>query len=95
MSNELLYQLQATSAKLIIVHPEALETAVTVARSTGFPLERIVVFNVESTDTPKGFASVSDLVKVGLERPPNFVEPVIDAKTKLAFLSFSSGRPRH
>ncbi|KAF9071241.1 phenylacetyl-CoA ligase [Rhodocollybia butyracea] len=91
VSNELLYQLQATSAKLIIVHPEALETAVTVARSTGFPLERIVVFDVESTATPKGFTSVSDLVKVGLEKPPNFVEPVIDARTKLAFLSFSSG----
>ncbi|KAJ3917476.1 hypothetical protein F5877DRAFT_91216 [Lentinula edodes] len=91
VSNELLYQIQVCNAKLILVHPDALETAVTAARSAGIALDRVIVFDVDSKNAPKGFQTVSNLVWEGLNRPSNFVEPKIDARTKLAFLSFSSG----
>ncbi|KAJ3850653.1 phenylacetyl-CoA ligase [Lentinula lateritia] len=91
VSNELLYQIQVCNAKLILVHPDALETAVTAARSAGITLDRVIVFDVDSKNAPKGFQTVSNLVREGLNQPSNFVEPKIDARTKLAFLSFSSG----
>ncbi|KAF5382316.1 hypothetical protein D9757_008487 [Collybiopsis confluens] len=90
-AGELLYQIQISKAQLIIVHPEALETAISAARSAGIPLERILVFNIGSKDTPQGFQSISDAVREGLAQPKQFSEPVIDARKKLAFLSFSSG----
>ncbi|KIK59395.1 hypothetical protein GYMLUDRAFT_44743 [Collybiopsis luxurians FD-317 M1] len=90
-SGELLYQIEISKAKLIIVHPDALETAVTAARSANIALDRIVVFNIASRDNPTGYLSVSDLVREGLGKPKAFVEPIIDNRTKLAFLSFSSG----
>lgn len=90
-SDELLYQIQISNAKLILVHPDALETAVSAARSAGISLDRVVAFNIASKRTPEGFQSVSDLVRAGLDQETNFVEPNIDARTKLAFLSFSSG----
>lgn len=90
-SDELLYQIQISNAKLILVHPDALETAVSAARSAGIPLDHVIVFNIASKRTPEGFRSISDLVRAGLDQELNFVEPNIDARTKLAFLSFSSG----
>ncbi|KAJ3808435.1 phenylacetyl-CoA ligase [Lentinula aff. lateritia] len=94
VSNELLYQIQVCNAKLILVHPDALETAVTAARSAGITLDRVIVFDVDSKNAPKGFQTVSNLVREGLNQPSNFVEPKIDARTKLAFLSFSSAFKR-
>ncbi|KAJ4481951.1 phenylacetyl-CoA ligase [Lentinula aciculospora] len=91
VSNELLYQIQICNAKLILVHPDALETAVMAAHSAGMTLDRVVVFDVDSKIAPKGFQSVSSLIREGLDHPISFVEPKIDARTKLAFLSFSSG----
>lgn len=91
VSNELLYQIQVCNAKLILVHLDALETAVTAARSAGITLDRVIVFDVDSKNAPKGFQTVSNLVWEGLNQPSNFVESRIDARTKLAFLSFSSG----
>ncbi|KAF5382321.1 hypothetical protein D9757_008482 [Collybiopsis confluens] len=90
-AGELLYQIQISKAKLIIVHPEALETATSAARSAGMPLDRILVFDIGSKRNPQGFRSVSAAVREGLAQPRQFSEPVIDARTKLAFLSFSSG----
>ncbi|KAJ3862352.1 hypothetical protein EV359DRAFT_45365 [Lentinula novae-zelandiae] len=91
VSNELLYQIQVCNAKLILVHPDALETAVTAARSAGITLDRVIIFDVDSKNAPKGFQTVSNLVREGLNQPSNFVESRIDARTNLAFLSFSSG----
>ncbi|KAJ7212301.1 phenylacetyl-CoA ligase [Mycena pura] len=89
---ELEYQLKATKATLLISHPEALEAATTAAKSVGLSLDRILVFDVENTSCGQ-FASVDSLVKQGLRMKP-FFEPKLkpgEGKTKLAFLSFSSG----
>ncbi|KAJ3830641.1 phenylacetyl-CoA ligase [Lentinula raphanica] len=91
VSEELLYQIQICNAKLILVHPDALETAVAAARRAGITLDRVVVFNVDSQKSTEDFLSISALIEEGLSQPSHFVEPKIDARTKLAFLSFSSG----
>ncbi len=76
-----------------MVHPDAVETAVSAARSAGIPLEHLIVFDTEPSkmSAVKEFRSISDLVREGLGRPISFIEPKINARTKLAFLGFSSG----
>lgn len=71
----------------------ALETA----QIVGFPLDRIVLFNVKgiSDQVNKGrHETVSSLLEFGLRNKTQFVERKLapgEGKTKLAFLSFSSG----
>ncbi|KAF8895161.1 hypothetical protein BD779DRAFT_1668498 [Infundibulicybe gibba] len=78
-SNELLYQLSTTRASILIVHPSAIHTATSAATVN---------------DAPKGHRTINELVEMGLGRPATFTEKKLkpgEAKTKLAFLSFSSG----
>ncbi|RDB15263.1 4-coumarate--CoA ligase-like 7 [Hypsizygus marmoreus] len=96
-SNELVYQLEQTKASIIIVHPDSLETALAAAKTVGFPSERVVVFD-RSSGSRSGIVdrlTIGDLVKQGLTTHDSpFVEKRLkpgEAKTKLAFLSFSSG----
>ncbi|KAJ7264019.1 phenylacetyl-CoA ligase [Mycena haematopus] len=89
---ELEYQLKATKAALIITHPDALETSASAAQTMGLSRDRILVFNVQDTSTTE-FVTIKDLVKEGL-RMKAFSERKLnpgEGKTKLAFLSFSSG----
>jgi 4-coumarate--CoA ligase len=95
-SDELLYQLQQTKASLMVVHPEALNTALSAAQAYGFSPERIILFDGKS---PSAYAAnhrtVEDVANLGLSKPDSsFVERRLqpgEAKVKLAFLSFSSG----
>lgn len=90
--NELLYQLEISKATLILVHPEFLQIAFAAAKSAGIDPDRVILFDVLGSATLNtGHATVSQLVEQGLSREVTFVEPKIDSKTKLAFLSFSSG----
>ncbi|KAK1225412.1 hypothetical protein PQX77_011661, partial [Marasmius sp. AFHP31] len=91
--NELVYQLQASKASLIFAHPEARETALQAAKDAGIPDERIILFNVPGSSRTE-LKTVNDLVHQGSRQPISFKEPRIDARTKLAFLSFSSGKPK-
>ena len=50
-SNELLYQLQTTKATVMIVHPDALATALDTARQAGLAEDRIILFDT-TTITP-------------------------------------------
>ncbi|KAJ7164651.1 phenylacetyl-CoA ligase [Mycena crocata] len=89
---ELEFQLRATKASLIIIHPDALDTSVSAAQATGLAPDRILVFNVPDAFTGK-FVTVDSLIKQGL-RMKAFTERKLrpgEGKTKLAFLSFSSG----
>ncbi|KAJ7366661.1 phenylacetyl-CoA ligase [Mycena albidolilacea] len=89
---ELEYQLKATKAALIITHPDALETSASAAQSIGMSPERILVFDVPGASTAK-LVTVNDLVKRGSQLEA-FTERKLrpgEGKTKLAFLSFSSG----
>ncbi|KAF5315018.1 hypothetical protein D9619_007429 [Psilocybe cf. subviscida] len=96
-ANELLYQLEATKAAVLIVHPEALPIALNAARAAGLSFDRIVVFDVKGATTAEMRAkheSVSSLVEFGLRNKVHYADRVLvpgEAKSKLAFLSFSSG----
>lgn len=95
-SDELLYQLKETKASVLIVHPDALTTALAAARAADIPPDRIIVFDPTPPVQYRGnHCTVGELINQGLARPePSYVERTLrpgEAKTKLAFLSFSSG----
>jgi len=95
-AGELQYQLEATKAKLLIVNNLSYSVAVTAAKAVALPLERIVLFDTleNSASTSYTHTTVHELVKEGLEKPQGYVERKLkrgEGKTKLAFLSFSSG----
>ncbi|KZT08184.1 amp dependent CoA ligase [Laetiporus sulphureus 93-53] len=92
LAGELEYQLTATKAKLMIVHSWSLAVALDAARLAGIPPERIVL--LDSPSQQVAHVTVDELVKEGLSKPLNFVERRLkpgEGRTKLAFLSFSSG----
>ncbi|KIK04117.1 hypothetical protein K443DRAFT_93794 [Laccaria amethystina LaAM-08-1] len=97
LANELLYQVRATRASMIIAHPESLRIALEVAETAGLPQDCVVLFNVESsmsTYSKSERDTIDDLVEYGLNMKTSFSEKRLDpgeAKTRLAFLSFSSG----
>jgi hypothetical protein len=77
---------------LIIAFVDFLAEAIAAAETVNLPVDRIVVLE-GSTPTPAGFLGISDIVRLG-KTSPAFVERRLqpgEAKTKLAFLSFSSG----
>ena len=84
-----------TKATVLIIHPDALEGALVAARQVGIPFDRIIPLDTirgprSSTVAP----DVHRLISYGLAHPPNFVERRLrpgEGKTKVAFLSFSSG----
>lgn len=90
-TEELIYQLEATNAAIIITHPESLSIAQTAAAKVGIPADHIILF-----DSLPGVVhpNVCSLIAEGLRREPHFVERKLnpgESKTKVAFLSFSSG----
>jgi len=73
---------------LIITHSSCLGTALAAAQASSLPSERIITFD------GSGQMTVDNLIQGGLRSGPNFVERKLqkgEAKTKVAFLSLSSG----
>jgi long-subunit acyl-CoA synthetase (AMP-forming) len=94
MDDELAYQLQTTQTKLIITHPAALPTVLSAARKFGLPTDRIVLLESPADSASCVHSTLDNLVAEGLNKEPHFVERCLasgEAKTKVAFLSFSSG----
>ncbi|KAI8989132.1 amp dependent CoA ligase [Trametes punicea] len=90
-ADELLYQLTATGARLLIAHPGSLPIALEAARGAALPPERVVVFDAVPG---ANITTVHTLIAQGLEHTQRFAEPRLqpgESKRKLAFLSFSSG----
>lgn len=77
---------------LVIAHSASFDTALKAARTAGISDDRVILLDKPSTFSSQ--ATVQDLIDVGLRRDPTFVERRLapgEAKTKIAFLSFSSG----
>ncbi|KAJ3574470.1 hypothetical protein NP233_g1748 [Leucocoprinus birnbaumii] len=92
-TNELLYQLQATKATVLISGLDGLDVAEAAAKQCGLSSDRVLVFNTGGS-SKAGKVSVEDMVQLGRTHAPSFQERRLkpgEAKTKLAFLSFSSG----
>ncbi|KAH7908838.1 hypothetical protein BJ138DRAFT_1136912 [Hygrophoropsis aurantiaca] len=95
-TDEVVYQINATKAAVLITHPESFEVALSAATLTNMPTNRVILFD---TDAPTKIAvanqcTVQGLVTMGLAQRPNFVERRLnpgEGKTKVAFLNFSSG----
>lgn len=93
-AEELIYQLRTTDAKLLIVHPWNLPTALAAAQRIGMDMDRIVLFNAEESNTKYSHLTLQQLIDEGVKRSVPFIERRLkpgEARTKLAFLSFSSG----
>lgn len=79
---------------MLIVHPDALKTALVAAKAAGISPDRVIVFDA-TPNAVDGHRTVGGLVNDGLKRKdPSFVERTLEpgeGRTKLAFLSFSSG----
>ena len=72
-----------------------LKAAVAAAQQVGLSLDRIVPLDTVRAPRPSTLApDLHELIAYGLEHRPDFVERRLrpgEAKTKIAFLSFSSG----
>ena len=95
-SEELRYQLTTSGSSTIIAHPDALATALESAVLAGIPANRVVVLEglINDNDARKGVKCSEDIIALGLSHSPHFIERKLapgEAKTKIAFLSFSSG----
>ncbi|KIJ39426.1 hypothetical protein M422DRAFT_210302 [Sphaerobolus stellatus SS14] len=89
---ELVYQLKTTRAKVIISHPTSRDVAVEAARLSSIPESHIVY--LPQTGAAPLEPYLDDLISEGLQSKPSYVERKLnpgEAKTKLAFYSFSSG----
>ncbi|KAG7452393.1 amp dependent CoA ligase [Guyanagaster necrorhizus] len=89
--DELIHQLQTANANAIIVYSTFLPTIIEAARAVGIPKDRIILIDGPSNST---HVSVENLIEYGNSKPMNFIERKLnpgESKTKLAFLSFSSG----
>lgn len=94
-ADELLYQLETTKAVNIIVHPDFLSAVLIAAQKAGISNDRIIPLDaLSSSESARVGPNVHELIEYGLSQNPNFVERRLrpgEAKTKLAFMSFSSG----
>ena len=93
-AGELAYQLSITKAFVVIVHPSSLRTALEATRQSGVAADHIILIDELKSKSPVPFPTISNLVKDGLSEPLSFKERRLspgEGKTKVAFLSFSSG----
>ncbi|KAF9270001.1 amp dependent CoA ligase [Marasmius fiardii PR-910] len=90
--DELLHQLTATKAKLLLVHSTFLPTALTAAKQAGLSDDRVITIPTPGVKIDR--TTIHDLVAFGSSQPEAFNERKLrpgEARTKRAFLSFSSG----
>ncbi|KAJ3514401.1 hypothetical protein NLJ89_g2402 [Agrocybe chaxingu] len=90
-SDELKYQLTTSNAKLLITHPNCLDTARIAAHAYGLTDASIVLLDPSPTS---GITTAEELISFGASRPENYKAIVYkpgETKKTLAFLSFSSG----
>ena len=84
-----------TKTTVLIVHPDALEGALVAARQVGIPFDRVVPLDtIHGRQSSTVAPDLHRLIAYGLAHPPHFVERRLrpgEGKTKVAFLSFSSG----
>ncbi|KAI0733741.1 amp dependent CoA ligase [Fomitopsis betulina] len=94
-ADELVHVLKTTEAKLLVVHPWNLSVALEAAKIVKLPLDRIVLLeSVPGKDNSVEFATVPRLIEASAKAKKTYTERKLkkgEGKTKLAFLSFSSG----
>ncbi|KAI9452556.1 phenylacetyl-CoA ligase [Lactarius psammicola] len=92
---ELTHQLTLAKASILIAHPDSLQVALVAAQNAGIPPDRVIPLDTIRGPRPSIIApDLHELITYGLAHQPFFVERALkpgEARTKIAFLSFSSG----
>ncbi|KAF9050881.1 phenylacetyl-CoA ligase [Hymenopellis radicata] len=94
---ELSQHIKMSRASLIIVHTDFLATAVTAARASGIPADRIIVItdqDAENSPAFPGYRTLDLLIKDGIQSGARVREVKLkpgEGKTRIAFYSSSSG----
>jgi 4-coumarate--CoA ligase len=90
----LTYQIHESKATIIIAHPHSLDNAVAAAKENNIPEDNIILFDEPSPNSRARYQSIQGLLEFGWSQPVVFNEFRLkpgEGKSKLAFLSFSSG----
>lgn len=93
-AEELVHQLEISQACLVIAHSDFLAIAFTAAQKANIPFNRVVVIPSTNGAPIANAITLDELVSSGAAIPRSFSECRLkpgEAKTKVAFLSFSSG----
>ena len=93
-ADELVYQITTAKVRILAVHPDSLPTALDASRKAGLAADHIFLLDELKDSNPIPFPTISSLVKDGLSSPQYFKERKLapgEGKSKIAFLSFSSG----
>ncbi|KAG6821376.1 hypothetical protein H0H93_014173 [Arthromyces matolae] len=93
-TDELVHQLRVSKAALLIIHPAFLHTAQAAAKEIGLSTDRIIFIEPPVRKPNSSCITLDDLIKYGGSIPTSYNEIRFrpgEAKTTLAFLSFSSG----
>ncbi|CDO68622.1 hypothetical protein BN946_scf184996.g53 [Trametes cinnabarina] len=92
-ADEVAYQLTVARPSLLVAHLETLPAALEAAKAVNLPASRIVVLDGHKSKTKLPYKSVEDLINEKTLPPYKeftFSKPG-EARTKIAFLCFSSG----
>ncbi|KAF9646962.1 amp dependent CoA ligase [Thelephora ganbajun] len=92
-AEELQYQLEATKAQLLFVHPAALKAGLAAAKAVGLSTDSVVLIE-PAPNTEQRFVTLDEAILEGLQQPERFVDRQLkpgEAKTKIAFYNSSSG----
>lgn len=85
-AEELQYQLKATNAKLLFVHPAALQTGLAAAKAVGLSNDRIVLIE-PAPNSKVPLVTLDEVIQEGLQQSERFVERQLkpgEGKTKVA-----------
>ena len=90
---EMIYQLQNTDAKLILVHPRLLKTAIAAAKEVGFPKSRIFQFSDTENQSVDGIQDWRTMIGSSTEAANFSWHPFTpkEATTRVATINYSSG----
>ena len=85
-AEELQLQLETTKAKILFVHPSALQTGLAAAKAVGLSDDRVVLID-PAPDGKQPFATLDEVILEGMQQPNRFVDRKLrpgEAKTKIA-----------
>lgn len=91
---ELQYQLTTVKTTLLFAHHAVAEAALQASKLAGIPSDRVIIFGSGAKARNLPNVTLQELINEGLANGPSFRERQLapgEAKTKLAFLCFSSG----
>ncbi|KAL1958545.1 hypothetical protein VTO42DRAFT_4142 [Malbranchea cinnamomea] len=91
--NEVVYQMQNTEAKVVLVHPSLLDTALAAAKQAGLPIDRIYQFSDSENPTRNGVPDWRALLP-SPEEALNYQWPELkgdEAGKTVATINYSSG----